>query len=130
MANTVMAPGSHSPTMLDWAKRLDPDGKIAAIAELMTKQNDVLKDAVWMEGNLPTGHRTTHRTGIPHATWRRLNSGVAAGKSQTAQFTDTIGMLEIYSEVDKGTTFHIYLPKRVQQTEESHEQENSAYHRR
>ena len=89
------------PTLIDWAQRLDPNGRIAAIAELFTQNNAILEDAVYMEGNLPTGHRTTIRTGIPAGTWRRLNYGIAPQKSSVAQVTDTIGMLENYAEVDK-----------------------------
>jgi hypothetical protein len=56
---------------------------------------------LFIESNLPTGHRTTIRTGLPAATWRLLNYGVPQSKSTTAQITDTIGMLETYAEVDK-----------------------------
>jgi hypothetical protein len=76
-------------------------GSIAAIAELLDQTNEILMDAVMIEGNLPTGHRTTVRADIPTATWRRLNYGVKPTKSHTAQVTDTIGMLETYAEIDK-----------------------------
>lgn len=89
------------PTLLDLTKRLDPDGRIATIAELLTQTNEVLEDMVWVEGNLPTGHRTTIRTGLPAPTWRKLYGGVQPTKSTTAQVTDTCGMLEAYAEVDK-----------------------------
>lgn len=91
----------NMPTLADWAKRLDPDGSIAAIVEIMNQTNEILKDAVFIEGNLPTGHRTTVRNDIPSATWRKLNYGVANTKSTTQQVVDTIGMLETYAEVDK-----------------------------
>lgn len=55
----------------------------------------------WIEGNLPTGHRTTIRTGLPTPTWRKLYGGVQPTKSTTAQVTDACGMLEAYAEVDK-----------------------------
>jgi hypothetical protein len=67
----------------------------------MEQTNEVLNDMLVVEGNLPTGHRTTIRTGLPDATWRLLNYGVANSKSQTAQVTDSCGMLEAYAEVDK-----------------------------
>ena len=88
-------------TIADWAKRLDPNGSIAAIVELMTPINEVLEDAVFLEGNLPTGHRTTIRADLPTPTWRLFNYGVRNTKSKTAQVTDTAGMLEDYAEVDK-----------------------------
>jgi hypothetical protein len=89
------------PTLLDLAKMQDPDGKIAAIVEILSQTNDILDDMVWQEGNLETGHRTTIRTGLPAPTWRKLNGGVQPTKGQTAQVTDTCGMLEAYAEVDK-----------------------------
>ena len=89
------------PTLLDVTKRLDPNGKIDTIAEILSEQNEILSDMVWVEGNLPTGHRTTIRTGLPTPTWRKLYGGVQPTKSKTAQITDACGMLEAYAEVDK-----------------------------
>lgn len=93
--------GNTNPTYADVAKRLDKDGKIDTIIEMLNEDNEVLNDATVLEGNLPTGHRTTVRTGLPSATWRKLNYGVARSKSQTAQVQDSAGMLEAYAEVDK-----------------------------
>lgn len=105
---TAMAAGlagvtlsANNPTLLDLAKRQDPDGNIANIVELMSAVNPVLEDMGWQEGNLETGHRTTVRTGLPTPTWRKLYGGVQPAKSTTAQVTDNCGMLEAYAEVDK-----------------------------
>lgn len=89
------------PTLLDITKRLDPDGKIDTIVEMLSKTNEILEDMVWLEGNLPTGHRTTIRSGLPAPTWRKLYGGVQPTKSTTVQVTDSCGMLEAYAEVDK-----------------------------
>lgn len=89
------------PTLLDVTKRLDPEGKVDTIAELLAQTNEIIDDMVWVEGNLPTGHRTTVRTGLPTPTWRKLYGGVQPTKSATAQVTDACGMLEAYAEVDK-----------------------------
>src|SRR5215469_18727399 len=88
-------------TYADWARRVDPDGKVALIVELLSQTNEILDDMLVREGNLPTGHRTTVRTGIPSATWRLFNYGVPTTKSTTAQITDSCGMLETYSVVDE-----------------------------
>ncbi len=90
-----------NPTLLDVSKRLDPNGKIDSIVELLAAQNEVLQDMTFVEGNLPTGHKTTVRTGLPTPTWRKLYGGVQPTKSTTAQVTDSCGMLEAYAEVDK-----------------------------
>ena len=88
-------------TLSDVAKRMDPDGNIAAIVEMLSQTNEVLTDAHWAEGNLPTGHRVTMRTGYPTVAWRLLNQGVTPSKSTTAQVDESCGMLEGWSEVDK-----------------------------
>lgn len=97
----MAALAANFPTLLDLATRQEPDGKIAAIAEILSQQNEILQDMVWVEGNLPTGHKTTVRTGLPTPTWRKLYGGVQPTKSTTAQITDNCGMLEAYAEVDK-----------------------------
>lgn len=89
------------PTLADLAKRLDPDGSIPKIAELLAESNPILEDCPFYEGNLATGHRYTVRTGIPEPTWRRLNYGVYPTKSAVAQVDDQCAMLEAYAEIDK-----------------------------
>lgn len=91
----------NNPTLLDLAKTTDPDGKIATIVEILNQTNEVLADMSWMEGNLPTGHRTTIRSGLPTPTWRKLYGGVQPNKATNVQVTDNTGMLEAYAEVDK-----------------------------
>lgn len=93
-------PKAGAVTLLDFAKSIDPDGNTATVVELLNQSNEVLTDMKVIEGNLPTGHLTTVRTGLPAVVWRRLYKGVPAGKSQRAQVTDTCGMLEARSEVD------------------------------
>lgn len=88
-------------TLADWAKRIDPDGRVPVVAELLSQSNEILEDAVFMEGNLPTGHRSVIRTGLPTVYWRALNMGIPTSKSTTAQVDEACGMLEAYSEVDK-----------------------------
>jgi len=89
------------PTLLDLAKISDPDGKVATVVEILNATNEILDDMVWLEGNLPTGHRTTIRSGLPTPTWRKLYGGVQPNKGRTVQVTDSCGMLEMYAEVDK-----------------------------
>jgi hypothetical protein len=89
------------PTLLDVSRRLDPNGKIAKVAEILNQYNEIYDDIPWLEGNLPTGHKTTLRAAVPNATFRTLNSGVVPVKSTTTQIVDTSCMIENYSEVDK-----------------------------
>jgi len=90
-----------NPTLADLAKALDPNGAIAQVVEILNQTNQVLDDMTFIEGNLPTGHRTTIRAGLPTPTWRILYGGVQPSKSIRVQVTDSCGMLEDYAEVDK-----------------------------
>lgn len=88
-------------TLADWAKEIDPDGDTAAIVELLSQTNDILLDMDWREGNLPTGHRTTQRTGLPTVYWKTFNAGVAPSKSTSAQVDEACGILNAWCEIDK-----------------------------
>lgn len=92
---------SNALTLADWAKRSDPDGKTPMIVELLSQTNEILDDMLFVEGNLPTGHRLTMRTGLPTVAWKLLNQGVTPSKSTTAQVDEACGIMEAWSEVDK-----------------------------
>lgn len=93
--------GNTALTLADWAKRQDPNNKQARIIEMLDQTNEVLMDMLWLEGNLPTGHRTTIRTGLPTGTYRALNAGIPSEKSTTAQVDETCAMLEALGKVDE-----------------------------
>lgn len=92
--------GSSAITLTDLAKTWDPNGQQARIVELLAQTNEVLLDMPFVEGNLPTGHRTTVRTGLASASWRLFNQGTAVSKGTTAQLDEQCGMLDSWSEVD------------------------------
>jgi hypothetical protein len=92
--------GGNQATIVDVAKRTDPDGSIAAVAELLNQSNEVIPDVPFIEGNLPTGHRATIRTGLPQIYFRRLNQGIRPSKSTTAQVDETTCMMEARSQID------------------------------
>jgi hypothetical protein len=96
IGNTVL-------TLLDHARRADPDGKIgvATIVEAMNRVNAITSDMSVIEGNTNTGHLTTIRTGLPAIAFRQLNIGVQPSKSTTKQIHFTAGMLEGMSKVDE-----------------------------
>lgn len=97
----MAAIGESNPTLLDVASRME-DGQIAkTIVELLNETDEVLDDATFLEANDGTSHKTTVRSGLPTATWRKLNYGVQPSKSTTVQIKDACGMLEAYAEVDK-----------------------------
>lgn len=92
--------GGSFPTIIDVTKRTDPDGNIAAIGELLNQTNEVIPDVPMIEGNLPTGHRATIRTGLPTIYFRKLNQGIKPSKSTTAQVDETTCMMEARAQID------------------------------
>jgi hypothetical protein len=96
-----MAVLSNVFTYADWAKRIEDNYRVGTIIELLSQTNEILLDMLVIQGNLPTGHKTTQRTGLPTATWRMLNYGVPSSRSTTAQVVDTCGNLEAFAQIDK-----------------------------
>jgi hypothetical protein len=87
-------------TLADWAKRRDPDGGMADIANILSQSNEILDDGVFKMANGPTSHRVTVATGLPDVYWRQVNQGIYPSHGTTAQIDEGIGMLESRSEVD------------------------------
>lgn len=88
-------------TLLELAKRHDPNGDSAAIAEVLEETNEILQDAIYLEANDKTSNKSTRRLTLPTGTWRKLNKGVGTESSQTVEQIDNLGMLESFSKVDK-----------------------------
>jgi hypothetical protein len=87
-------------TLADLVKRVNPDGALPRIVELLNQTNEILQDMPFVAGNLSTGHRSTVRTGLPSVVWTKLYKGVASSKSETMQVDDTCGRAESRSEID------------------------------
>ncbi len=112
-----MSTGSW-PTLVDLATRLDPDGKIPVIAEMLSQSNDYTDDVPWVEANEKTGHEFVFRTSIPAGSWRSYNMGVPYSKSTTAKARVGLGMLEDYSQVDRALAEHSGDKQRFRESED------------
>lgn len=93
--------GSSFFDLVDLYKRQDETLEIATIIELLKETNSVLDDAMAVEANNGSKHRTTIRTGLPAVTWGKLYQGIPQSKSETMQVDDTTGFVEALSTVDK-----------------------------
>ena len=88
-------------TIRDIAKRLDPNGDVAMVAEVIAQRNELFEDVPMVEANGDTYHRSTIRSGLPAGTFRAANEGVAREKSTTVQVDDVLAELSTYSTVDE-----------------------------
>ena len=89
------------PTLLDVQKRTAPDGSVDKVIEILDQTNKINEDMVWLPANDKSQHVTTIRSGLPEPTWRKLYQFTQPTKSTTVQVTDSIGMLEAWSEIDQ-----------------------------
>lgn len=92
---------NNALTLSELAHRKDPSGNLAAIAEVLAEDSPVLQSAMWTEANDTFSHKVVRRASLPSGSWRKLNEGVAVEASQTEEFTEGIGILQTYSQVDK-----------------------------
>lgn len=68
-------PVAQYPTLVDLASRLDQEGHIIPIAEVLSKRDPILKLLRWKECNKTDGYLHGIRTGIPEPTFRKLYQG-------------------------------------------------------
>jgi hypothetical protein len=87
-------------SLVEVAKRKNPDNTMAAVVEALNEDNFIVQDAVWREANDTFSNKTVRRAALPSGSWRKLNAGVAVEASKTIELTDTIGLLETWSEND------------------------------
>lgn len=81
--------------------KMTEDGRVTnTIIDLLATTNEVLEDAVTVECNEGSYHKTTVRNGLPEVEFRKFYEGVKCSKGSYTQVTDATGMLEAYSEVD------------------------------
>lgn len=88
-------------TLIDWAKSLDPDGKVSSVAELLNQSNEIIQHLPFIESNLPTGHKASVRTALPTVALRSFYRGVKVSKSGRATIEDVCAMAQGRNEVDK-----------------------------
>jgi hypothetical protein len=98
----MSALGTGLPTLLDLAKRTDPNGKVAAgLIEILAQTNEMLQEMPFKECNDGTTHLTTLRTEMPAVYWATINAATNFSKSTTGQIREATGFLRSWSGVDK-----------------------------
>lgn len=94
--------GQNFLTLKDMYAQMGGDGKVtAALIELFATSNAILEDAIAVECNEGTNHKTTVRNGLPNPQFRQFYQGVECSKGDYTTVTDTTAMLDDYAEIDK-----------------------------
>lgn len=99
MASTA---GNAVYDLVSWGKLQNPTGgHVDMIAELLNQSNEQVQDVVYLEGNMPMGHRITQRTGLPTTYTRQLNQPVSVSRGQTAQIDEGMCQFQTWAEYDQ-----------------------------
>lgn len=93
--------GNTYITLKDKLAQTENGRAATAIVDLLAQSNALIEDAVVRECNEGSTHKTTVRNGLPEVEFRKFYQGVNCSKGEYTQITDTTGMLEVYSQVDK-----------------------------
>lgn len=89
-----------NPTLADMRSRMDPDGQVSRIIEILEKTDGIVEDMPWIECNNGTSHRTTLRRSLTTPQARLFNRGSKPSKSGTATIEEGCIMLEDWAEHD------------------------------
>jgi hypothetical protein len=96
-----MATLTSNYSLVEQAKRIDPDGTQARIAEVLNrKMGGILAEAPWMASNDIWTNKTTRRASLPTGSRRKINARVTPSVSRTTEIMDVIENLEDYIDVD------------------------------
>lgn len=93
--------GNTYLTLKDMYNQTEGGKVTATIIDLFVQSNALLEDAVTLECNDGTTHKTTVRNGLPEPEFRKFYQGVKCQKGDYTQVTDETAMLDDYSLVDK-----------------------------
>lgn len=91
---------NNNLTLIDWAKRLDPDGKVPEIAEMLWQSLAMVEDAIFVEANGGLTHTFLQRTGLPDVFFRMIGQGIPASKSTTTAISESFSNIEGRSTID------------------------------
>lgn len=75
--------------------------EIATVAETLSKENAILRHAIWVESSETFSHHHVQQLSLPSVSWRNVNDGVAATAGHTKSVYEPILIAETRSEVDE-----------------------------
>lgn len=114
MATKVLA---NVLTVAEVAKRINPDGTPAKIAELLEQLNDILANFPAFQANEARSHVSTVRSHLPTVKARKINAGAFRSASGTKQIREKLCLLETWCEIDEQLIDHEPDPRQARLNE-------------
>ena len=88
-------------TLLDIKAMHDPDGNVSKVIDVLSEQNGVMSNAVWMEANDLTSHVVTQALSESSGSTGRINQGVPYSLNKVKQIRESMEIFEDYSRIDE-----------------------------
>ena len=82
-------------SLLELANRIAPNGDMATIAEVMSRENTILLDIPCIEANSGSSHKDTKRTFVPKGQLRQFDKGVGRVATKTEPITFNLSLIHI-----------------------------------
>lgn len=93
--------GTNELTIVDAVRRMDVNGNVLPIGELLNQRNGIIADIPWREGDQVGGHMITQRTSLPAIQTVIPGSGVQGTASSTGQRLEAPEILGGFSVMDQ-----------------------------
>lgn len=92
---------SNNMTIEDAVRRMDANGNLIPIGELLNQRNGIITDIPWREGDTVGGHMISQRTSLPQIQTVTIGQGVVPSASSTAQILEAPEILAGWQNMDQ-----------------------------
>jgi hypothetical protein len=97
----MAAQGGSVISLLDHAILRDPNGKLPRTVNMLATNDEFIQRFPFKESNDTDSHMTNRLTSEPTVSFKAYNEGAAQSKATWENVTDAMGMMQVYSEIDK-----------------------------
>jgi hypothetical protein len=91
-------------TLSDLLKLMQDGSPVRRVAELATRESDLLQKLPWVSANGDDGHLVAYQSALPRPTWVAHNQGVKPVKGTTDNYIETFGRAEQRFAIPKSIT--------------------------
>jgi hypothetical protein len=93
--------GTDSLSITDATRLMKPDGKIAAVGEVLDQLKGIVHDIPWVEGDTIEGHQVVQRTSLPVIYTKRASLGVRSSAGSYAAIVEHPEKLQGWLRMDE-----------------------------
>jgi hypothetical protein len=91
-------------TLADLLKLMQDGSPVRRVAELATRDSDLINRLPWVAANGDDGHMVAYQSALPRPTWVAHNQGVKPVKGTTDTYVETFGRAEQRFAIPKSLT--------------------------